>query len=107
MTLNHPFPAQVILDGYLATQPAKGGRDDPWPLRFYALTSSALYKAKDQRDGEALNVYLMEPTCSVWPRRGTRLESDVKFKANSKGSRLGRLPLASAELSTSDHGLEA
>ncbi|KAH8086703.1 hypothetical protein JL720_7143 [Aureococcus anophagefferens] len=60
---------QVLLDGYLATQPLKAQRDDPWPLRFYALTSSALYKAEDKYSLEALNVYLMEPTCSVYHTR--------------------------------------
>ena len=60
---------QVLLDGYLATQPLKAARDDPWPLRFYALTSSALYKAEDKYSLEALNVYLMEPTCSVYHTR--------------------------------------
>jgi hypothetical protein len=59
----------VLLDGYLATQPLKAARDDPWPLRFYALTSSALYKAEDKYSLEALNVYLMEPTCSVYHTR--------------------------------------
>ncbi|KAH8077619.1 hypothetical protein JL720_10004 [Aureococcus anophagefferens] len=45
----------------------KAQRDDRG--RRFALTSSALYKAEDKYSLEALNVYLMEPTCSVYHTR--------------------------------------
>ena len=57
----------VLIDGYLATQPAKPSA--AWPLRFYALTSSALYQAEQEYSNEALKVFLMEPTCSVYLTR--------------------------------------
>ena len=43
-------------------QPSRG----PWPLKFYALTSTALYVAEEEFSVEASFVYLISPTCSVF-----------------------------------------
>lgn len=55
---------KVILNGKLATQQNKTSAN--WSQFYYALTSSALYQAKEENSAEALNVFLLEPSCSVY-----------------------------------------
>ncbi|KAJ8613364.1 hypothetical protein CTAYLR_002271 [Chrysophaeum taylorii] len=60
---------QIIVSGYLATQPDNKVIPASWPQLFYALTSSALYQAEGECSPEALNVFLLEPSCSVYPTK--------------------------------------
>ncbi|KAJ1462880.1 hypothetical protein M885DRAFT_583960 [Pelagophyceae sp. CCMP2097] len=65
---------EVILDGYVGTQPAvrpgAARRDEgDWPKKFYALTASALYQADHDSSVEASAVFLVDPTCSVYLTR--------------------------------------
>jgi len=55
----------TIMDGYLKTQPSRGNKNK-WVSRFYALTTSALYMAEDEYSQDALAVYPLNPTCSVF-----------------------------------------
>ena len=65
----------ILNDGYLATcpdaKPTSGSQPGrgPWPLKFYALTSTALYVAEEEFSVEASFVYLISPTCSVFETR--------------------------------------
>lgn len=56
---------KIILNGKLATQQNKASAH--WSQFYYALTSSALYQAEEEHSAEALNVFLLEPSCSVYP----------------------------------------
>lgn len=83
----------VIIDGYLTTttQPSThtytksaGGASSSSSSTgrgkqrlFYALTSSALYQASGHHSPEALNVFLLDPSCSVSP---TTVHSSTSFE---------------------------
>ena len=65
-----------------------------WPLRFYALTSSALYQADEENSAEALDVYLFDPTCSVcttrWQASTPASWDSCFFQSGTESTRLSR-----------------
>ena len=55
----------AVKDGYLFTRDDKS-KKPKWTKRFYALTTSALYMAESDSAQDALGVFPLNPSCSVF-----------------------------------------